>query len=560
MLITPRIKFSGNRMQCSKWLGFARGKLNALVASMEKANLNQNSGTIYPVPGVIVNFSKSFNITRINISVAGGVSKEAEKFYRWYWYAILTGGTLHYVVDIAIDSIQGVWLCGGYSDSLTPGTSFGDNAMIVQYDTDGILLNSKMITEQTEFEFANSICIDSLNNKFITLDHYSIRDDGYYDSAIVKFDSAGTVLWSTKIGLADTNTYHTDSNIGISGDIYTCGWVQDEAQVGALGANSIRWIGFVNKFSSAGVLIWKRIIYYDYTIASPLPDGHVRCERLALDSSDNIYSIGLDMGDTNFLNGVGLGFGQGTIFKLNSSGVIQWIKQIYADDPELASSDSFWSTDVIIDSEDNVYVLCIHADRTDSTNGFMRYYLIKINSSGVIQWQRRIDSPYSNGEGNYVAWGFPATYPRLALGLQDEIILLINSYDLAGEYIISKFDSTGTLIWSRSIDFKDFNVFFGSVKVDQDGDILIAGDLETTLQAFVVKLPGTGAFVGAHSSLIFSVPEVTPITSGVAIRAATGPILNGSTLYSTSTGAYETEDLGLTGITNKILITETGSP
>ena len=561
MLITPRIKFNGDSVQCAKWLGFARAKLNALVASMDKANLDQNRATIYPVPGVIIDFSKSFNITRINISVAAGVSEEVQRFYQWYWYAILTGGTLHYIVDLAIDSIQGVWMCGGYSDLGVPGTSFGDYAMVTHHDTDGLFLGAKMITMQTEFELANSICIDAENNKFITLDHYSSRDDLTYDSAVVKFDSTGTVVWSTKIGTAATNTNHTDSNIGINGDIYTCGYSN-----ASLYAAGYRWVGFINKFTTAGILSWNRLLFYGDTIPPPaaVPEGEIKCERLALDSVDNIYSIGLDMGDDNFFNGGGLGFGQGTVFKLNSSGTLQWTKQIYTDDPVLVQYDSFWPTDVVVDSEDNVYVLCVHSDRTNSMTGYMRYYLVKLNSSGVIQWQRSISSPYSGGEGDYVLNGFPATYPRLAINSNDEVVMLINAYDLAdevtaalaGEYIITKFDSTGTLIWLRGIDFIDINVLFGSIKIDQDGDILIGGDLETTLQAFVVKLPGTGTFAGAHNNLVFTSPDITIETSGVLIRSGIGPMINGTGLYSSSTGTYALEDLELTNVTTKILIEE----
>ena len=587
MLITPRIKFNGDSVQCAKWLGFARAKLNALVASMDKANLDQNRATIYPIPGVIIDFSKSFSITRINISVAAGVSEEVQRFYQWYWYAILTGGTLHYIVDLAIDSIQGVWMCGGYSDLGVPGTVYGDNAMVTHHDTDGLFLGAKMVTMQTEFEFANSICIDAENSIYITMDFYSdshlnpyydplIPGYGpeyieYTDSSLIKFNNLGVVQWSTKIALSLTKTFHTDSNIGVDGDIYTCGWVQDEDLFHSGYPNtfeSIRWIGFINKFSTTGTLTWKRVIFYSYTGVNPYnrPDGNVKCERLALDSADNVYSVGLDMGDVNFTNGGGLGFGQGTIFKLNSSGILQWTKQIYTDDPVLVQYDSFWPTDVVIDSEDNVYVLCVHSDRANSMTGYMRYYLVKLNSSGVIQWQRSISSPYSGGEGDYVLNGFPATYPRLAIGSRDEVVMLINAYDLAdevtaalaGEYIITKFDSTGTLIWFRGMDFVDFNVFFGSVKIDQDGDILIGGDLETTLQAFVVKLPGTGAFVGRHMGLQFTAPEVTIGTTGLDIRAAdsAGKMLNGIILYSSSTGTYALEDLELTNVTTKILIEE----
>ena len=79
MLITPIIDYDGDEVSCMRWLGFARSKLNALVTSMQKAGLDQNRGEVRPIPGVRITFSKSFNITRIYISVAGGVIKE--EFY-----------------------------------------------------------------------------------------------------------------------------------------------------------------------------------------------------------------------------------------------------------------------------------------------------------------------------------------------------------------------------------------------------------------------------------------------------------------------------------------------
>jgi len=576
MLTLPIIRLKGNRVQCLKWLGIARAKLAALVLSMERARLLQNRLVLRPRPGVLIICSKSFNITRILIAIEGGVREKIIEKLKWYWYTILTGGTLRYLLDVAVDGVRSVWVCGGYSSSLTPETQFGDRVLIAKHDVNGLLLFSKTIIRQTEFEFATSICIDP-NGIFFTLDHYSANNDTNdppeyptYDSALVKINKSGLVAWSTKIGLLGTKINHVDSHV-VNGSIYTCCKVLDFTNYPTLDQ---RYIGSVNKFSSEGSLIWKRIFYYNYDVVGEpsATSGALYFEKLAVTPNNDSYVACRDMGDDNYLPS-----GQGTVIKLNYNGVPQWVKQLYSTvTPDW--DNLFWITDIVTDEFSMVYALCVDMvpSKIVSEHGEFIYHVIKLNSSGAIQWQRGYTIPFEDNEGAYVPGELPRTYARLSIDRHGGIYILTESFALVKEvtatgnvtipgHVLFKYSSIGELLWQRSMSSSAFEVDLGRIVVDQDGDILITGDTKTTLQGFTIKLPGTGGFIGKHLDMKFTDPGVEIINSGVLIRAGSGNLnapeagdmYNGTMLYSTSIGTYETIDLELTGETNKILIEKT---
>ena len=607
MLTTPIIKFHGNSVQCHKWLGFARVKLNALVASMAEAKLDQNRGTIYPVPGVIVNFSKSFNTTRINIVVAAGISGEAERFYQWYWYTLVTGGTIQFFGDVAIaNATQDVWCCGMYSDIDPPTSTYGEKALLVRHDTDGLLLASKTLVQQTEREEMRTVTIGSDNSLYIQLDLYSANNPdpipvGNYataDGALIKLTSSGIVQWSKKYGLMDTAVQNYDTRLGtivVSGEkidsLFVGGWINDWSltQPPANQINGTRWVAFLHKYASDGTRTWTRILYYDYVAGGGslglVSGGNLKIWRVALDSINNCYCSGLDTGDVNYINAGG-GWGQGSIIKFDMDGTKQWHKQIYSV-VDFPSTDQFWVVDIDVDSEDNLYALVVHSDPTDGTYGNFIFYLIKLDPSspyyvgGQIDWQQSITVPYSGGVGNWNIL-FP-TNPRMAIGPNDDVYIFTNAYDSVEDaiHLLFKFDSDGDLVWQRTMASTRFGLDLGRITIDSDDDILITGDDQVTRAGFTIKLPGSGSFAGTHQDMVFTEPELViespdGISTGVSIREADsvqdvedGPLLKiGSTFFNYWDGTYETEnitiigagsdgeDISLSGETNKILETE----
>ena len=124
----------------------------------------------------------------------------------------------------------------------------------------------------------------------------------------------------------------------------------------------------IAKFANDGTLEWDR------TLGTSESSGNSNGTGVAIDSADNILVCG-------YASKTGTGE-QGIVAKYNSSGTIQWQRQLGAS----TSADRFNS--VAVDSSDNV--ICVG---TYQPSPSYQYEIIvaKYNSSGTFQWDRKLD-------------------------------------------------------------------------------------------------------------------------------------------------------------------------
>lgn len=220
-------------------------------------------------------------------------------------------------------------------------------------------------------------------------------------------EPGGLILDSTN------NVYLSSRNLTSGGSVY----------------NSIQ-----SKISSNGSVLWQR------RITDALP-GY----KIAIDSSDNTYYCGTDYsGGGN--NGI-------IILKYNSSGTLEWQRR-------LGSSQSIGYA-VGCDSSNNIYVF----GRSNAAgSGYFDGIIAKYNSSGTIQWQRRlgpsINNPFSVEGGSVDSSG--------------------NSYIVGSSSsnrgIIAKYNSSGTIQWQRSFYYNAGGAstnFNKSMTVDSSGNTYV---------------------------------------------------------------------------------------
>lgn len=200
-------------------------------------------------------------------------------------------------------------VCGSYLLSTTYGLHVG----IITKST-GLYSSSKLLTRTGASITGKAVTVDSSGNI------YALGTVG--TTTIVKYDNALNLQWQTQMSSTNPSDITTDS----SGDVYVCA------------SNSVQ------KFNSSGTLQWQR------TIATGSGSKNVELRKLAVDNSNNIYSIGT-LTDTT-----GTTFYRAVVVKYNSSGTLQWIRVLYRSSD--ANPTTYGQAIAVDSASNNFYVSC----------------------------------------------------------------------------------------------------------------------------------------------------------------------------------------------------------
>lgn len=372
-----------------------------------------------------------------------------------------------------------------------------------------------------------SVDIDSQDNIYFCGRTYS---GSATQPFIAKFNSTGSSLeWvkSYSYGSYDTfNAIKASSN----GELYIAGTLNNSAY------------GGIFKLNSAGEFIWQK----GYgTGVSGSGNYYTELYGVTVDSSNNVIATGLNRSAYSPLGG-------GIIRKFNSSGTVQWSKDI-----EETDNNNQQFHDIITDSSDNIYAIGVtqYQQYGDETHA----YVVKLNSSGTIQWQKGIgeiqqkEAGYSidlDSSGNvYIVIGNRNGYPTImkmssstgsitwakkvesilnssyitpirpsdvgtSVKVRGSYVYLfagVESGGTGGKLLIAKFDLNGSLQWQRSLDDTTsspaafgFDSTVGTVS--QDGNYVIVASINTgtPTRGLVAKFPSDGTGTGTYSSYVYA--------------------------------------------------------
>lgn len=160
------------------------------------------------------------------------------------------------------------------------------------------------------------------------------------------------------------------------------------------------------------------------------------------------------------------------VVKLNKEGNIEWQKTYGGQYADLLRS--------MEQTSDNGYILAgysnspISGEKTEDSKGAGDYWIVKIDDSGVIQWQKTYgadgdDQPYvihQTADGGYVIGGNSDS--KNALTTQGGIVS--NGTDLW----LLKLDQEGSVDWSKTFDFGKVDILTSLVE-NNDHSLLIGG-------------------------------------------------------------------------------------
>ncbi len=290
---------------------------------------------------------------------------------------------------------------------------------------------------------------------------------GLDDYWIVKLDASGNVEWDKTIGGSDSESFPQIKVISdgyyISGDSWSN--ISGDKSENAVGDDDY-WL---LKLDSAGTIVWQKTIggstYDTFSSMALTSDGGC---ILGGYSESNIS------GDKTENSKGGYDY---WIVKLNSSGTIEWDKTIGGNETDVLNS--------IIQTSDNGFLLSgrsssgISGDKTEVSLGGPDYWIIKLNSSGTIEWQNTIggndiDQAYSanqTSDGGYIIGGFS----RSAIS-GDKTENGQGNFDCW----LVKINNVGIIEWQNTIGGSEIDGIT-SVMQSSDGSYILGGNSQSNI-------------------------------------------------------------------------------
>lgn len=259
------------------------------------------------------------------------------------------------------------------------------------------------------------VAIDSQNNIY--------NSGGSFQSIgiLFKMNKLGDVQFFAETKISDS-TFESNTNVSIdsSGFVYS----------GSDGSTGFQTRKYVTKYNASFAIQWQRI----FSISTLL--------GVYADSQDSVFVFGQDQPDPSKS-----WYTRAYLAKLNSSGSLLW-QRVLGDNPPISNDgyEEFYGyRSVVTDSQNNVYAAGFA--NFSNSSGLSTAFIVKYNSSGVLQWKKRFDATdlleSAQGQG-------------LAIDSQDNLYFTIDKTVNPGATqfnvgIVVKLNSSGDILWQRAL-------------------------------------------------------------------------------------------------------------
>jgi hypothetical protein len=215
----------------------------------------------------------------------------------------------------------------------------------------------------------------------------------------VKFNSNGLLQWVWQVGSSADDSCQA-LKVDNSNNVYCAGYTQGALNGPSGGSND----AFVMKFNSSGTQQW--ITQLGAATVSPFggnSSGNDVCYGVTVDTVGNIYCAGSttsSLGETKASSSSSDVF----ITKLNSGGVVQWVKQLGATTkaPGGTNLGDDICYDIALDASSNIFCAGKTSDSIGETKGGGQNdaFMLKLNSIGTLLWVRQLGAVSFASGGN----------------------------------------------------------------------------------------------------------------------------------------------------------------
>jgi uncharacterized delta-60 repeat protein len=380
------------------------------------------------------------------------------------------------------------------------------NFQLAKYNSSGTIQWQRSLGG-TGSNYGQAIAVDSSSNVYVS-GYSTATGDAAFE--IAKYNTSGTIQFQRRLGGSGSSEQSYGIALDSSANIYVGGLSTAQS-----GNND--WE--IAKYNSSGTIQWQR-----YLLGG---SSNEQINSIAIDSSGNAYVCGYSSeGTSNSLY----------LVKLDTSGALQWQRKFGS------TFNNEQGYGVALDSSNNVYVCGFSDDRSGTDNDFL---IAKYNSSGTIQWQRRLGS----NTGTEIAFS-------VAVDSSDNLYICGQSGASGSvDCVIAKYNSSGTIQWQRTLSSSSPVVDTAFSIAVSSSYFYICGrsDIRGGADILFAKLPVDGSLTGTYSvgGYSFTYAASSFVDAATTLTDAAGVLSNGA---STLTGAVTTLTDSATSLTSSVTV------
>ena len=344
----------------------------------------------------------------------------------------------------------------------------GFDCLVIKTDAQGTIQWQKLFGG-SENDFGNSIKQTSDGGYIIAGRSESNNGDltlnrGFEDYWVLKLNSSGTIEWQKTYGGNQPDAAYSILQTSDNGYVVMG---RSSSQNGDHAVNSIQgeWI---IKLNSTGVIQWQRSLTSNIGVNS---------EKIRQTSDNSFILGYTASSPTPVVVGsVTTYYSDSFIVKLDQLGVVQFQKN-YGGSYQETFQDVLQTNDlgyiVISNSKsNNLDVSGHHGTPTDtSNNGNDDLWVTKVNATGIIQWQKSLGGNYNDDaasikqttDGSYIIFGSTNSTNGDVSGLHG-----------SSDYWLVKLNSSGTILWQKCYGGTNFDIA-NFITVNADNTYILSG-------------------------------------------------------------------------------------
>lgn len=347
------------------------------------------------------------------------------------------GGSLADKANAIRQTSDGGYIIAGESgsnDGDVTGNKGGPDFWITKIDTAGVLVWQKSLGGASE-DRANDIIQTSDGGYMAVGTSYSgVGGDitavkGLYDFWVVKLTSTGTISWQKNMGGTNYEEAYAVQQTSDGGYIIVGDTKSNNFDLTGNNGNYDFW---VVKIDGTGTILWQK----------NLGGSGIENAYAVQVTADGGYIVS---GQTNSTNGDVTGNNGGKdywVVKLSSTGTLEWQKCLGGTADEVSSS--------IKQTSDGGYIVggktTSNNGNVSGNNGAENAWLVKLNSTGAITWQKcyggnafdNANSVQQTNDGGYIF-----------AGVASSNTLDVSGNHGSNDYWVVKVNSTGTIVWQK---------------------------------------------------------------------------------------------------------------